>query len=188
MTTLAVLRDPTLRLIAWALLLLGALNASVYPYQSLVGIERIGLSEATFALILVSASAVSVSASVLLDILSDQKANRRRIALFTAASGATGVGLMLIAPSPLTFALCHGLLFPVASSLYGQFFALADEVVPGREVFGHEVVFLEQVGAVIHHHGAERLRHAVNLVLPREELLARRHDAGVEAGGLEALG
>lgn len=125
MTTLAVLRDPTLRLIAWALLLMGALNASVYPYQSLVGIERIGLSEPAFALILVAASAVSVSASVLLGILSDQRANRRRIALFTATSGATGVGLMLVAPSPLTFTLCHGLLFPVASSLYGQLFALA---------------------------------------------------------------
>ena len=125
MTTLAVLRDPTLRLIAWALLFLGALNASVYPYQSLVGIERIGLSEPAFALILALASAVSVSASVPLGILSDQKANRRRIALFTAASGTAGVGLMLVAPSPLTFLLCHGLLFPVASSLYGQLFALA---------------------------------------------------------------
>ncbi|WP_254216350.1 hypothetical protein [Tabrizicola sp. TH137] len=125
MTSLSVLRDPTLRLIAWALLLLGALNASVYPYQSLVGIERLGLSETTFALILALASAVSVLASVLLGILTDQRANRRRIALLTAASGTTGVGLMLLAPSPLTFALCHGLLFPVATSLYGQLFALA---------------------------------------------------------------
>lgn len=125
MTTLAVLRDPTLRLIAWALLLLGALNASVYPYQSLVGIERLGLSEPAFALILALASAVSVSASVLLGILSDQRANRRRIALLTAASGTLGVGLMLVAPSPLTLALCHGILFPVATSLYGQLFALA---------------------------------------------------------------
>lgn len=125
MTAFAVLRDPTLRLIAWSMLLLGALNASVYPYQSLVGIERLGLSEPVFALILAMASAVSVSASVLLGILSDQRANRRRIALLTAASGAAGVGLMLIAPSPLTFLLCHGLLFPVATSLYGQLFALA---------------------------------------------------------------
>ena len=125
MTSLSVLRDPTLRLIAWALLLLGALNASVYPYQSLVGIERIGLSEPAFALILTLASATSVTASVLLGILSDQRANRRRIALLTATSGAAGVGLMLIAPSPVTFALCHGLLFPVATSLYGQLFALA---------------------------------------------------------------
>lgn len=125
MTTLSVLRDPTLRLIAWALLLLGALNASVYPYQSLVGIKRLGLSEPAFALILALASAVSVSASVLLGILSDQRANRRRIALLTAASGTLGVGLMLVAPSPLTLALCHGILFPVATSLYGQLFALA---------------------------------------------------------------
>ena len=87
MTALAVLRDPTLRLIAWAMLLVGALNASVYPYQSLVGIERLGLSEPVFALILALASAVSVSASVLLGILSDQRANRRRIALLTATSG-----------------------------------------------------------------------------------------------------
>jgi SET family sugar efflux transporter-like MFS transporter len=125
MTTFAVLRDPTLRLIAWALLFMGALNASVYPYQSLVGIERIGLSESAFALILVSASIVSVSSAVLLGILADQKANRRRIALLTAACGVAGVGLMLVAPTPLTFALCHGLLFPVYSSLYGQVFALA---------------------------------------------------------------
>lgn len=125
MTALSVLRDPTLRLIAWALLLLGALNASVYPYQSLVGIEWLGMSETTFALILALSSAVSVTASVLLGILSDQKANRRRIALLTATSGTLGVGLMLVAPSPLTFFLCHGLLFPVATSLYGQLFALA---------------------------------------------------------------
>ncbi|MBA4352522.1 MAG: MFS transporter, partial [Rhodobacter sp.] len=94
MSSLAVLRDPTLRLIAIALLLFGALNASVYPYQSLVGIERIGLSETTFALVLVAASAVSVTASVLLGILTDQGAGRRRIALLTVTSGTAGVGLM----------------------------------------------------------------------------------------------
>ena len=80
MTSLAVLRDPTLRMIALAMLLLGALNASVYPYQSLVGIERIGLSEPAFALILAAASAVSVTVSVLMGILTDQGFGRRRIA------------------------------------------------------------------------------------------------------------
>jgi uncharacterized membrane protein YiaA len=39
-----VLRHPTLRLIAVALLLLGAHNASIYPYQSVIVIERIGMS------------------------------------------------------------------------------------------------------------------------------------------------
>lgn len=121
----SVLRDPTLRLIAAAMLLLGLFNASVYPYQSLVGIERIGLSEPHFALVLVMASAMAVSSSVLLGILGDQRSGRRRIALFTAVCGTVGIVLMLVAPGPVALVLCHGLLLPVASSLYGQLFALA---------------------------------------------------------------
>ena len=35
------------------------------------------------------------------------------------------VALMLLAPGTLSMVLCHGLLLPVASSLYGQLFALA---------------------------------------------------------------
>lgn len=125
MTTAHILRDPTLRLIALAMLMLGALNASVYPYQSLVGIGTIGLSEPQFALVLILASVVAVTASVLLGIFGDQRAGRRRIALATAASGAVGIALMLAAPGALAMILCHGLLLPVASSLYGQLFALA---------------------------------------------------------------
>ncbi len=125
MTSLTILRDPTLRLIAVALLLMGALNASVYPYQSLIGVERIGLSKPHFALVLVMASIVAVTASVLLGVLGDQRSGRRRIALATAACGALGVGLMLVSPGVPALILCHGLLLPVASSLYGQLFALA---------------------------------------------------------------
>ncbi len=119
------LRHPTLRLIAVALLLLGAMNASVYPYQSLIGIEKIGLSKPAFSLVLVLASAVAVTSSVLFGILGDMRGNRRLIALLATASGATGLAAMLAYPAPLTFILCHGVLMPVASSLYGQLFALA---------------------------------------------------------------
>jgi predicted MFS family arabinose efflux permease len=119
------LANPTLRLIAVALLLLGALNASVYPYQSLIGIERIGLSKPAFSLVLVLASAVAVTSSVLFGILGDMRGNRRLIALSAAACGASGLAMMLAYPAPLTFILSHGILLPVASSLYGQLFALA---------------------------------------------------------------
>lgn len=125
MTSATILRDPTLRLIAVALLLMGCLNASVYPYQSLIGIEKIGLSKPHFALVLVMASVVAVTASVLLGVLGDLRAGRRTIALATASCGAVGVGAMLVAPSVPALILCHGLLLPVASSLYGQLFALA---------------------------------------------------------------
>lgn len=120
-----VLRDPTVRMIALGMLLLGVLNSSVYPYQSLIGIEVAGLPEPVFAAILVMASGVAVSASVLFGVLGDQRAGRRTIAILTAGASLVGVTLMLLAPGPLAFVLTHGLLLPVASSLYGQFFALA---------------------------------------------------------------
>ena len=120
-----MLSHPTLRLNGVARLLFGALNASVYPYQSLIAIDRIGLTEAEFAVILVLASITAVTASVWFGILGDQRANRRRMALITAAASAAGIALMLFAPSPISLILCHGLLIPVASSIFGQLFALA---------------------------------------------------------------
>lgn len=129
-----ILGHPTLRLIGSALLLFGALNASIYPYQSLIAIDRIGLSEAEFALILVLASITAVTTSVAFGVISDQRGNRRRIALVTSASAALGIALMLLAPGPISFILCHGLLIPIASSIFGQLFALARLASPSDPV------------------------------------------------------
>lgn len=120
-----VLRDPALRMLFLALLLLGGFNASVYPYQSLIAIERIGLSHSAYAALMVLSSGVAVTTSVLLGVLSDQKLDRRSVALFTAACGAFGVAAMAVAPGPWTLILCAGLMLPVHMSLYGQIFALS---------------------------------------------------------------
>ncbi len=120
-----VLRYPTLRLIAVALFLLGMHNASVYPYQSLIAIERIGLSKSAFSLLLVLASVTAVTASVLFGMLTDQYGHRRRIALLTALSSTVGISLMLLHPNTLTLVLCQGILLPLAWSIYGQLFTLA---------------------------------------------------------------
>lgn len=126
MTTFHLIwRDPAIRLCAFGMLLLGVLNSSVYPYQSLVATQVVGLSEPAFAAVLVLASSMAVSASVLFGIWGDQRAWRRAIALGTAGAALAGVALMLVAPGPLTLVLAHGLLLPVASGIYGQFFALA---------------------------------------------------------------
>ena len=105
--------------------MLGAHNASVYPYQSLIAIERIGLSEPAFALVLVLASITAVTASVLFGILGDQRGNRWRIALVATVASLLGLLLMLGFPGNLSLILCHGILLLIASSLYGQLFALA---------------------------------------------------------------
>lgn len=120
-----VFQNPTLRLIGVALLLLGIQNASVLPYQSLIAIERVGLSEPAFALVLVLASVTAVTASVLSGLLGDQRGNRRLIALWATLASATGLLMMLVAPCRISLILCHGILLPIASSLYGQLFALA---------------------------------------------------------------
>lgn len=120
-----VLSQPSLRMVALALIVYGAFNASVYPYQSLIGIQKIGLSEPAFAAVLVLASIVAVITSVMLGILSDQRANRRQIALGTMAVGVVGVGLMVAFPGPLALIACHGIAIPVTSSFYGQIFALS---------------------------------------------------------------
>ena len=120
-----VLRHPTLRLIAVALLVLGALNASVYPYQSLIAIERIGMSKPAFSLMLAMASVIAVTSSVALGILGDQFGHRRVIAICTTLCSTVGIGMILAFPGIWALILCQGVLLPVASSLYGQLFALA---------------------------------------------------------------
>ncbi len=120
-----VAADPTLRLIALIMGLIGAINASLYPYQSLVAVERVGLSDNAYALVLLLASGCAVVAALGAGIVTDQRANRRRVALVTSAATVIGPGLMLVAPGPLSLILCHGMMMPLAASLYGQGFALA---------------------------------------------------------------
>lgn len=128
-----VLRHPTLRFISLALLLFGAHNASLYPYQSVIAIERIGLSPAEFAWLLTLASAVAVVTSVLIGVLGDQYGKRRAIALGSALCSTLGIGLMLVFPGPWSLWIFNGVLLPVASSLYGQFIALARLTAPEDE-------------------------------------------------------
>jgi predicted MFS family arabinose efflux permease len=118
-------RHPTLRLIAGLMVLFGAINASLFPYQSDIAINRIGLSDGQFALVLLLASALAVGASVSAGVITDQRANRRQVALATASAAVIGPALMLAAPSPLSLVLCHGVLIPVSGTLFGQGFALA---------------------------------------------------------------
>lgn len=119
-----VLSVPVFRMLAGVIGLLGLINASIYPYQSLIGIEVLGMPEPAFAAVLVLASGVAVVTSVMLGILSDQRANRRQLALITAVIGVAGAALMLALPSHLTFVISHGILLPVASTIFGQAFAL----------------------------------------------------------------
>lgn len=120
-------------MIGWALFLVGVFNASTYPYQSLIAIEVIGLSKPAFGLLLVLASLVAVSAAVLSGVVGDQRGNRRKLALIATAASLSGMVLMLFFPSRLSLILCHGVLVPIGSSIFGQLFALARLAHPQAE-------------------------------------------------------
>ena len=132
-----ILRHPTLRLISLVMALLGLHNASVYPYQSLIAIERIGLSEQAFSLMLVLASVAAVTTSVMFGVFSDQRGHRRRLAVITCLCSTAGIAMILLRPGPLTFWIGQGILLPMAWSIYGQLFTLArlasPDEGPGRE-------------------------------------------------------
>lgn len=112
------------------MLLLGMHNAALYPYQSLIAIERIGLSKPMFSLMLVVASIASVAASVLFGVISDQHGNRRRIALATCLCSTIAVALILLWPGTVTFWIGQGVLLPMAWGIYGQLFTLARLAAP----------------------------------------------------------
>ncbi len=128
-----VFRTPSFRILFLTLACLGAFNASVYPYQSLIAIKHIGLTPSDFALILMIASFVNVAAAVLLGVLADQKANRRMTALFCAAAGAIGMGLMILVPGPVAMVLTAAILLPLSQPLYGQIFAVTRLASQGHE-------------------------------------------------------
>jgi len=126
----SILRHPTLRLIAAMLLLCGMHNASVYPYQSLIAIERIGMSKPAYSLLLVVASGAAVLASVLMGVFSDQRGHRRRIAVISCLCSTAGIAMILLQPGTLTFWIGQGILLPMAWSIYGQLFTLARLAAP----------------------------------------------------------
>ena len=118
-----ILQDPVLRATTLAVLFYGGFIGSIAPYQSLVGVRRLGLPNGVYALVLVTAAVVAVSASILIGVATDRGLSRRRAALVSAGATLCGALLMIVAPGRPSFVLVHALILPGAT-LFGQFFAI----------------------------------------------------------------
>ncbi len=122
---LALIRgDATLRLMVLAMLLQGGFAASVGTYQSLIAVTVFGLSDAAYALVLLASLIVSVAAAIGVGIITDQRPNRRVLALCAAACMCAGALLVLVGHAATAFVLAHVLLLPVTGTLFGQLFAV----------------------------------------------------------------
>ena len=121
--------DPALRVMCAALALVGAMSATLAPYQSLLAIQVFGLSEATFAFVLFAAALVTVTASLSIGVLTDRWARRRGAALLAATAGLTGALLVAVMQVPWAFVVMHVLFFPLQATLFGQVFGMVRLIV-----------------------------------------------------------
>ncbi len=126
MTALALLwRDRVLRLAIGLMLVNGMLWASFGPFVALLAVQTFALGDRGYAAVLAVSTLVGVTASVWMGIRADQKASRRTMAIATCATAVLSLAMMVVAPGRITFVIFHALLFPVASTVFGQIFTLA---------------------------------------------------------------
>lgn len=119
------LRDPLLRVAFVCILLLGPAVASIGPFQSVIGIEKLGLRNDVYAAVVTLGALFSVGASVFVGILIDQTQRYRGILLGCVSCGIAAGALMGMWPSLPSFLIVHLILFPIAATTFTQYFTLA---------------------------------------------------------------
>ncbi len=117
--------DRLLRLAFMCITLMGVGVAAVVPFQSVIGIERLGFSNAAYAIMTTLGAGFSVAASISVGIYSDQTGRYREV-----LTGCTIVGIcaglcVFVLPAKATFLLAHVVLFPIAATTFTQYFAMA---------------------------------------------------------------
>lgn len=123
-------RHRVVRASAAAIFLYGFAGAATSPYQSVVAIRDLGLSDRAYAALALAASVANVSLSIALGLLSDRLASYRRPLIFASAFGILGYGMIWLLPSTLTFILAAlgplALFHATNAMLFGSVRAHAD--------------------------------------------------------------
>ncbi len=117
--------DPLLRVAFICILLMGPAVASINPFQSVIGIERLGLSNAAYAFIVTASALFSIIASVAVGIVTDQTGKYRGVLLICICVGICAGLWMWLVPTVASFVFVHLVLFPIATTTFTQYFALA---------------------------------------------------------------
>ena len=102
----------------------GVSFAAVMPYQSIVGVTRLGLAPAIYGGVTFVASLIAVLMSLAFGVATDRGRSRSVIMSVALVVGVVGNGLVALAPGRQIFVLAHLLMIPVSVGIYGQFFAV----------------------------------------------------------------
>lgn len=98
-------RHRVVRASAAAIFLYGFAGAATSPYQAVIGIKELGLSDQDYALIALAASVANVILAIAIGFLSDRFASYRKPMIFVASFGIIGYGMIWAIPTPISFAL-----------------------------------------------------------------------------------
>ncbi|HWA18589.1 MAG TPA: MFS transporter [Devosia sp.] len=130
--TAAGARLPVTALVGTSLFFTGVTYASTLNYGAIVGIDTLGIPNATYALMLMVASLVSAAASVTLGYISDRVSDRRLLVIGCALMGALGFGLIFIFRNPLAFIIAICVIMPFGGALFSQSFSFARSYYDAR--------------------------------------------------------
>ena len=132
---ISILRDhKVVRASAAAIFLYGFAGGATAPYQAVVGIRELGLSDNTYAAVAFVSSLAHVMLAILSGFLSDRFQSYRKPLLFVSVFGVIGYGIVWLYPTPLTFITATiaplALFHATNSMLFGNVRAHTDNFTP----------------------------------------------------------
>ncbi|GAA3063235.1 MFS transporter [Rhizobium viscosum] len=119
----SIIRDSRIRIPTVTLVALAFTYASTVPYQSIIGISELGMSDGAYSALVFFAAVVNVSISLTLGIWSDRLTERRPLVLALSVAGIIGFGSIALIHSPAVFIFSVLFLVPMSNSTYSLLFA-----------------------------------------------------------------
>ncbi|MFD1747533.1 MFS transporter [Rhizobium helianthi] len=115
--------NPTLRASALAIFFFGTTGAATSPYQSIIGIQELGLSNSHYASLIFAAAIINVTAAVLMGILADRMGDYRTAIVYVSLFGVAGYAVVYFAATAPAFVISKLLLLPIFGALNSLIFA-----------------------------------------------------------------
>ncbi|TCU19185.1 MFS transporter [Rhizobium sullae] len=119
----SILHDHRIRIPVLTLIALAFTYASTLPYQSIIGISELGMSDGNYSLLIFGSAIINVTTSLTLGVWSDRLGDRRPLVLCLSVAGMLGFGMIYAFHTPAVFILCVLFLIPMSNSTYSILFA-----------------------------------------------------------------
>jgi len=119
----SIIRDSRIRIPTVTLVALAFTYASTVPYQSIIGISELGMSDGAYSALVFFAAVVNVAISLTLGIWSDRLTERRPLVLALSVAGIIGFGSIALIHNPAIFIFSVLFLVPMSNSTYSLLFA-----------------------------------------------------------------